>query len=286
MFYEKYWLNRTKRSNQGGLMVKHRDKICWIVIHNVLLRFLCSIFLRFYLIREIFVYNALKKFGGSFILDLGCGEGALFLNEFGGVIGIDIAVQPLFECKKKYDGVVCASALHLPFRDESFDFVKSTDFIGHIRVEDKGLLFNEMDRVLMVGGYSSHIVETDSSDSLFTYLKKYPEAFKEAMFNIGGHVGLESCRVTIERFQKHFTLVNVEKAFSSIHETEQLSILLKPYVKFSNRVYLITCLCERTIRNFPVRLGLNLFLSMLSYIQIYYSPYEEINGLLITVMKN
>ena len=285
MFYDDYWVRRTERANSGGFVVKHRDKIVWFVVHSAVLRVLCSIFLRFYLIREIFIYNNLKKYGGSTILDIGCGEGSLFLGEFGSVVGVDLALLPLHKCKKKYDGVVCASALHLPFRDGCFDYVTSTDFIGHILVDDKDLLFGEMRRVLIVGGYSSHIVETDSEDKVYCFIKKYPEAYEKALFLIGGHVGLETCEDTIERFQKYFKLVCVEKAYSSILETEQIYILFKSCSRFNRDVNLVSHLCEKSLKNFPVRLFLNIFLSMLCYIEIHFASFDKINGLLVTVKK-
>lgn len=285
MFYDEYWIRRTKRSSEGGFVVKNRDKIVWFVVPSTILRVLCSIFLRFYLIREIFIYQNLKKYGGSFILDMGCGEGSLFMGEFGSVFGVDIALQPLKKCKGKYNGVVCASALHLPFRDNCFDFVSSADLIGHIYVEDKPSLFCEMCRVLVVGGYSCHVVETDSSDKVYYYIKTHLEAYKKALFLIGGHVGLETCENTIRRFQEHFKLVCVEKAYSSILETEQIYILFKSCSRFNRDVNLISHLCEKSLKNFPIRLFLNIFLSMLSYIEIHFASYDKINGLLVTVKK-
>jgi len=285
MFYDDYWVKRSERSAQGGFMVKHRDKVVWLVVHSVVLRVLCSVFLRFYLIREIFIYRALRKFGGSSILDIGCGEGSLFLTEFGSVVGVDLARQPLMFCKGKYHHVVCASALFLPFRDGCFDFVNSTDFIGHIRVKDKSLLFGEMCRVLAMGGYSSHIIETDSSDLVYGYIKNYPMEYGKALVSIGGHVGLETCENTVKRFQEYFKVVCIEKAYGSILETEQLFILLSPCSKFSGTVNLISYLCERSITNLPIRFAINIFLSMLSFIEIHFASYDKINGLLVVVKK-
>jgi len=89
--------------------------------------------------------------GGSrdrVILDVGCGGGRHYFCDYGRVVGIDPVLELLEISRHIYDEVYHASALRLPFADQSFDYVVSSDVIGHIPAEAKDGLFAEMHRVL------------------------------------------------------------------------------------------------------------------------------------------
>jgi len=101
---------------------------------------------------EDWVRNELSA--GSVVLDAGCGDG-----DFGVVkevlevplrlVGIDIDESSL-RSNNKYDNLICASVEHLPFKEGLFDLIVSRFVFEHL--EDPGLVFGEMARVLNDGG--------------------------------------------------------------------------------------------------------------------------------------
>jgi ubiquinone/menaquinone biosynthesis C-methylase UbiE len=93
------------------------------------------------------------------ILDAGCGTGANieWLARYAGkgrVIGIDLVSTALGFCRQRaLNGLVQASATHLPFGDETFDLVTSFDVL--VQIEGEGnddRAISEMHRVLKPGG--------------------------------------------------------------------------------------------------------------------------------------
>src|SRR4051812_9526860 len=75
----------------------------------------------------------------SLILDAGCGPGANLrrLTEFGHVVGIDIFRQALDYSREKFQGkLVQGSVLALPFRNDCFDVVVSSDVLYHQWITD------------------------------------------------------------------------------------------------------------------------------------------------------
>jgi len=89
------------------------------------------------------------------ILDAGCGTGFILkrLNEYGISFGIDISEVALRYCQMRgLERVIKASISELPFHDESFDLVISTDVFYHKAVEDDNKAINEISRVLKKQG--------------------------------------------------------------------------------------------------------------------------------------
>ena len=97
----------------------------------------------------------IKTEGIDNILEVGCGEGANIYNLYSGekkFVGVDIdcgklgVAAPLF----KKSTFVCADALNLPFRDNSFDLVFCRDVLHH--VSDRKIMVDEMLRVCRLKG--------------------------------------------------------------------------------------------------------------------------------------
>lgn len=88
------------------------------------------------------------------LLDVGCGTGnilRLARRHFASAFGVDLSVGLLRELRRREGSSVAASeALHLPFRDGSFDFVSMYALVHHIL--DPGPVFREAWRVLRPGG--------------------------------------------------------------------------------------------------------------------------------------
>jgi len=96
--------------------------------------------------------NALGNCRGK-ILDVGGGDGGFLLRLTGSrnfkPCLLDIIYQPL----KKFPGpAVQGDSINLPFHDETFDLVLTSDHLEHLNVEDVRRSLNEMRRVLKRGG--------------------------------------------------------------------------------------------------------------------------------------
>jgi SAM-dependent methyltransferase len=89
------------------------------------------------------------------ILDAGCGTGAVmtYLTPYGQVFGFDFAAEALrFSRQRGHRRLTQASALALPYADNSFDLIVSFDVICELGIDDLEAL-REFARVLRSGGH-------------------------------------------------------------------------------------------------------------------------------------
>lgn len=138
----------------------------------------------------------------NIILDIGCGGGHQFLNDYGYVVGVDLSISSLLNAKTIYLEVYHCNALSLPFEDSSFDLVFSNQLLGHIPLDIKGKVIEEMYRVTKPGGLSLHTIECDSNAAYFKWAKRYPELFTKYFVDMYGHYGLELPTENFKRFRK------------------------------------------------------------------------------------
>src|SRR6059058_5262623 len=99
--------------------------------------------------RTMWIYDNVRA--GSSVLDLGCGAGMLALLKRKGVTltGVDLSPECSLAARRNgYDFTMTTKLSHLPFADETFDYVVSLDVIGHIGFEEKDALLSEVSRVL------------------------------------------------------------------------------------------------------------------------------------------
>jgi glycosyltransferase involved in cell wall biosynthesis len=87
--------------------------------------------------------------GAGRVLDAGCGS-SLIVQSLNNVIGMDFNYAKLRFLRRYEIPLVNASAFALPFKDDSFDCVVSSQVIEHIRYDES--IFSEMRRVLRTGG--------------------------------------------------------------------------------------------------------------------------------------
>src|SRR5438876_8888853 len=88
--------------------------------------------------RTIWVYDNVRA--GSSVLDLGCGAGMLALLKRKGVTltGVDLSPECTLAARRNgYDFTMTSRLSHLPFPDQTFDYIVSLDVIGHIGFEEK-----------------------------------------------------------------------------------------------------------------------------------------------------
>ncbi|MBI5045164.1 MAG: class I SAM-dependent methyltransferase [Candidatus Levybacteria bacterium] len=142
------------------------------------------------------------------ILDVGCGGGMKELALRGNVTGIDISDASLDNAEKIYEKVIAYDlSKSYPFPDESFDIVFCSEVYGHIDVNDKNHFMNEIKRVLKKDGFFLFSVETDGNNWLTRYLRR-KKMYKKLWVDFDGHIGLETPKKTITRFEKRFRSVN------------------------------------------------------------------------------
>ena len=87
--------------------------------------------------------------GASRILDIGCGS-SLIIQSLNNAMGMDVSPGKLRFLRRHGIPLVRGSAFALPFKDESFDCLISSQLIEHIPYAAE--LFSEMNRVLRPGG--------------------------------------------------------------------------------------------------------------------------------------
>jgi SAM-dependent methyltransferase len=110
-------------------------------------------FLRLRDLRQVFAEMPLD--GISRVLELGAGDGvqtAVLRGIFPEVTPVDIAPSG------EVEGMIIADAAELPFEDNSFDLIFSSNVLEH--VEQLDVAFDEMKRVLAPGGIMIHSMPT------------------------------------------------------------------------------------------------------------------------------
>jgi ubiquinone/menaquinone biosynthesis C-methylase UbiE len=84
------------------------------------------------------------------VLDVGCGTGFLTAHLAGEVTALDQSTEMLAIAATRVrpgGHVICGEALPLPFPDDSFDFVLTSHFYGHLRQHERDAFLAETRRV-------------------------------------------------------------------------------------------------------------------------------------------
>jgi len=239
--------------------------------------------------RDRFFWNELKQRGGPdrLILDLGCGGGRHYLCDYGKVIGIDPVLPLLQMTKKIYAEVYQSSGTKLPFADNSFDYIVSTDVLGHIASEQKDYLFTEIFRVLKKGGRTVHCAEADCTSPWFRFAHRYPDLFQKYFVDNPGHIGMELPSQWRHRFLKHgFTEIRFKKMGSRIQEPGLVAALFDNEFRNKSRAIRTLVAVDRLLaRNLAVKELLNLLLEPIAAIDDWLSPLDCASGVLIVYEK-
>ena len=92
------------------------------------------------------------------VLDIGCGFGGLIIalqQHFENVYGIEIIKERAKWAQKRAPNskIICGSAINLPWPDQHFDLVFSTDVFEHISFTEQKIAAYELMRILKPNGY-------------------------------------------------------------------------------------------------------------------------------------
>ncbi|MCP4650959.1 MAG: methyltransferase domain-containing protein [PVC group bacterium] len=146
--------------------------------------------------RELYrlIKENLKNIRQSFVLDVGCRRGD-DMQVIGGlgkeviVVGLDVELSVLKEAAHKFSSdnrkiVLQSNGCSLPFQDESFDVVSSSEVIEHI--DDINAFLKEIHRILKPEGV--FVITTPSRFNYVTLIgKMIPRKFKNRLRRLAYH---------------------------------------------------------------------------------------------------
>ena len=171
--------------------------------------------------RTMWVYDNVRA--GSSVLDLGCGAGLLALLKRKQVTltGVDLSAECALAARRNgYDAACRAELQHLPFDDESFDYVVSLDVLGHVPAEEKDAALAEIRRVLRPDGVTLHGIECTDRRAQKSYDEMTEEELRR-FIQIDGHVGLEEEEEHAARFGRFFRHVAWEPRYALCLASEE-----------------------------------------------------------------
>ncbi len=244
--------------------------------------------------RAIFIASPMIRFfrrhltPGKKLLDVGCGGGNTFYARLCETAGIDLNLGSLLEAKEVYDVVAQGDVTQLPFKDETFDFVVSWDFLGHILPEEKNRAISEMCRVLKKGGRMLHYVETAGNNMLETFARKHPDLYQRYFITLDGHCGLESPGRTIKRFRSRGLLPIAEKKSASTflrYPKEYLKRFDNEYKERSTVVSILVLACRIIRRMKYIDRCVELAVVMVDKVLEIFSSFDDASGIFVCYEK-
>jgi SAM-dependent methyltransferase len=233
--------------------------------------------------KERFFVQELKGRKGR-VLDLGCGGGWRLYTLVGPVVGVDLSHGSLKAAKGLYADVVQSSLDRLPFASGSFDFVVSSDVLGHVRHEDKDAVLAEVRRVLRPGGRTLHYVEAEGQDPLMRWARTQPELYQRHVVAPEGHVGMETASATIARFRRAgFRPVRELAAYKGLlYVGRVVQLFDNEYAAASPGLRALVRLC-RTLRALgPLEMAANLVVSGAMEVADRFLPLDWAGGVMVS----
>jgi len=238
--------------------------------------------------RERFFRNHLGGKDNPLVLDVACGRGRKLLTDYGRVIGLDVVLEPLYWASELYDLCVHADAFTIPFPDDYFDYIVSSDFLGHIPVEHKDDLYQELRRVLKPRGKMLHVMETDANNWHFRFAHRYPELFQKYFVEaIGGHFGLELPSAAVRRLEANgFVVLEARKIWGELWEIEAYkSTFDNEYKEKSKLIHTLVALSRVLSASSLVAETVNIVLNPVSTLVERLTPLDNGQGLMVVCQK-
>lgn len=236
--------------------------------------------------KERFFIRELGARRGS-ILDLGCGGGWGFFAHVGYSVGVDVSVSSLRTARTIYDQVAQAKLGMLPFPDGSFDYVVSSDVLGHIPLTEKDAVLREIYRVLKPGGRTLHYVEAEGDDPLMAFARSSPELYARYILEPEGHIGLEPAREIATRFAKAgFAIAAQRPCYKGLTYVGRfVQYFDNEYKRKSALVRLLVRACKLAAATGPLEMASNAAMSILIELGDLALPATWAGGLLISAEK-
>lgn len=239
--------------------------------------------------RDRLFWNEMKKRSGPgcLILDIGCGGGRHYFCDYGKVIGLDPVLPLLQVAQKIYREVYQSGGTSLPFADNSFDYVVSSDVLGHISPEQKDQLFAEIYRVLKKGGRTIHCAEADATSPWYRFAHRDPKLFYTHFVDKPGHIGMELASQWRQRFLKHgFKEITFKKLASRVQEPGTLVAFFdNEYKAQSGTMRALVAVDRLLASSFVLKELLNFALEPLAKLDDWLSPLDYASGVLIVYEK-
>jgi SAM-dependent methyltransferase len=144
-------------ANPVGYFVDSGEAIRQIEVQRVAFR---NTFMRY-----VMYHRVAKRLSNGKILDVGCGQGYLFLElpeSYKDIYGVDPGKFDIYRASKWVErGRFCiADGQHIPYQSNTFDYVVCTEVLEHLPPEASINVVNECYRILKPGGkaiFSVHI---------------------------------------------------------------------------------------------------------------------------------
>ena len=221
------------------------------------------------------------------ILDLGCGGGRHYFCDYGYVVGVDPVLPLLKLAGEIYDEVYQTSGFKLPFADSTFDYVVSSDVLGHISAENKDVLFSEMNRVLKPSGRIVHCSEADATNVWYRIAHHHPQLFEKYFVDMPGHIGLETIPELHKRLTRHgFHPIRLQKLGGAVQECGALASCFDNEYKNKSRILGFLVSIDKVLsRNYGLREMLNFLLEPLAQLNDALTPLDHGVGALIVYEK-
>jgi ubiquinone/menaquinone biosynthesis C-methylase UbiE len=176
----------------------------------------------------------------------------------------------------------------LPFPDQTFKYVVSADFFGHVPITEKEMIISEMTRVLVPGGIMAHVIETDSVNLFFRFAHRYPDLFRKYFIEqIGGHYGLEMPTAVVQRFNKHgLKILQVEKMFGPIWDTRlYIAQFNNEYLRYSRLLRGWIAMCRLLSSNPLTMVIADALLGIASNAVDRFKPLDNTQGIFLVAKK-
>jgi len=238
--------------------------------------------------RERFFRSHLDNKNDFLILDIACGFGRRLFTNYGRVIGLDIIHGPLYDASEFYDLCVHADAFKIPFPDEYFDYIVSSDFLGHIPAKQKDDLYREFRRVLKQKGKMLHVIETDANNWHFRFAHHYPELFQKHFIEaIGGHFGLELPSIAIERLEANgFKVLEARKIWGTLWQIQEYKWMFdNEYKEKSKLIKAVVTLSKVLSANIVIQEMVNVLINPVSAVVERLTPLNNGQGLMVFCQK-
>jgi ubiquinone/menaquinone biosynthesis C-methylase UbiE len=221
------------------------------------------------------------------ILDIGCGSGRYYLSRFGEVSGLDNNAALLAMADSVYSETKNSSLLEpWPLPNNTFDVVMSSDVLGHFEGFQQNFIHAESRRVLKDGGQILHCLETVGSNPWYRMFNAAcPDRFKNGVFDIPGHIGMEYPSQALARLSgEGFSGITCKALSGFVQHPGSLSSLAKN-IGYNGWLSPILYADNLLSKCLVVRELVSLFFELFAKVEDLMAPIDWATGILVSGFK-